>query len=138
MKKNLFLCLLALCCSIGMRAESGTCGNLSWEFSNGTLTITGSGVIPSYAYDKTPWYSLRESIIIISLPEGLTAIGNNAFNGCNKIKTVTIPDAVTVIGEGAFKYCSAMTHVVFGSGVETIGNYAFYECTQLKSPSFPA
>ena len=49
MKKHFFLFVLALCCGMGLRAESGTMGaNLSWELNNGTLTISSSGAIPNY------------------------------------------------------------------------------------------
>ena len=86
MKKSLLLCLAALCCHIGVWAESGTCGTLTWELRDGVLTIEGSGAIPSYTnYPDVPWYSLRESIQIINLPEGLTAIGEYAFRECRKV-----------------------------------------------------
>lgn len=49
MKKFLSLVALFLCLSLGLRAESGTCGaNLNWEYANGTLTITGSGPMTNF------------------------------------------------------------------------------------------
>lgn len=86
MKKHIFLCLLALACTTGVRAESGTCGpNLSWDYTNGVLTISGSGTMTDYSSgSNTPWGSLRTNILRIDLPDGLTSIGSHAFEECKK------------------------------------------------------
>ena len=89
--------------------ESGSLGsNLQWSFSDGTLTITGSGDMADIAEtERAPWYELRNEIYRVILPEGLTSIGNLAFYECEKLQTVVIPDSVTRIGNFAFAYCKS-------------------------------
>ena len=92
---------------------SGTCGeNLTWSFdeATGTLTIEGSGEMTNYVDDyeegeHVPWQACRESLTSLSLPEGLTTIGDWAFAGCESMKAVRClvadPDEVE-IGGNAF------------------------------------
>ncbi len=40
----------------------------------------------------------------VKLPEGLTAIGEDAFYNCKNLKTVSLPDSVESIGAGAFSW----------------------------------
>ena len=105
MKKIFSLVALSLCVSLGLRAESGTCGAyLNWEYADSTLTITGSGPMTNFAdYYAMPWVSVRGSIARVVLPEGLTRIGNGAFWGCSQLRTVTSPSKVTHIGSNAFR-----------------------------------
>ena len=142
---------------------SGQCGDdLYWEFdeSAGTLTITGSGAMWDYAYENSPWYSLRSDITAAVLPDDLTSIGNAAFYGCSELTSVeigdrvtsignisfegcsglseiTIPDSVISIGEGAFCNCTELISVEIGDGVSSIGNRAFIGCTSLLTIMIP-
>lgn len=58
------------------------------------------------------WADL-ESII---LPQGLRAIGAEAFHGCYSLEGVSIPDSVIRIGELAFAGCSALAGIEVGAG----------------------
>lgn len=120
---------------------SGQCGeNLYWQYADGTLTITGSGEMQDYtAFNATaaPWYSVRDSITTIDLPQGLTSIGANAFEGCKALTTITIPDNVTIIEEKAFWGCNSLANITIGKRVTTLGNYAISWCTALKHITIP-
>lgn len=59
----------------------------------------------------------------VTLPSGLTTIGNSAF-AVSGLTSITIPDSVTTIGANAFNFCS-FTYIEIGSGVTSIGDYAF-------------
>ena len=140
MRKKLFTLLLAVAASVGtMFAESGTCGeNLTWDLTNGVLTISGFGAMNDYSYgSNVPWYDNRENISQVVINDGVTSIGNGAFASCSGLTSVTIPNSVTSIGEFAFSSCSGLTSVTIGNSVTSIGSSAFMYCSGLTSVTIP-
>lgn len=135
----LVLMLLAGAYPVALAAESGTCGaDLSWSFGEGTLTITGSGDMTDFPESTmSPWYHLREEILKISLPEGLTSVGSLAFYECKKLTAVVIPNSVSRIGDYAFANCTGIELLNLGSGVENIGECAFSDCYKVASLTLP-
>ena len=69
----------------------------------------------------------------ITIPNGVTSIGQKAFNGCYGLTSVTIGNSVTIIGDNAFYRCSSLSAVTIGRGVTSIGDWAFSECLSLTS-----
>ena len=61
------------------------------------------------------------------------SIGDDAFNGCNKLTNITIPNSVTSIGSFAFHYCDNLTNITIPDSVTSIGIYAFDGCDNLTS-----
>jgi len=119
--------------------ESGSCGdNLTWSLSAGTLTITGSGEMSDFPESTmAPWYHLREEILRVQLPDGLTSVGYVAFYGCENLLSVVIPNSVTRIGGYAFAGCTDMRMLNLGSGVQSIGEGAFSDCYALAALQLP-
>ena len=130
MRKKLFTLLFAFVASISaLFAESGTCGeNLTWDLTNGVLTISGTGAMKDYMdpLSYAPWYSTRLSIKTINIGNGVTAIGRSAFRDCSGLTSVAISNSVTSIGDYAFYNCSSLTSVTIPNSVTNIGNNAFY------------
>lgn len=97
--KHFLLMAAMLLCSVGASAEtlaSGSCGeNLTWTLTEeGELIIEGIGEMTS-----TPWqdsYSLN--IKKVTINEGVSSIGNYAFNGCSNLTSIDIPESVESIG----------------------------------------
>ena len=73
----------------------------------------------------------------VSIPEGVTKIGGDAFSGCTSLASVTIPASVTEIGGRAFRDCTALASISIPAGVTKIGESAFQGCTSLPSVSIP-
>lgn len=148
-KRNQFISrLMALLLALGLllplaptaqAAQSGTCGeNLTWSFDSGKLTISGSGDMTDYTeWDLPPWYGFREDILWLSLPQGLTSVGDMAFYDCTSLTAVTIPSTVTDIGELAFCQNRSMTILSLGSSLVSIGRSAFEQCESLRDLRLP-
>ena len=47
----------------------------------------------------------------VSIPQGVTSIGDNAFRYCNSLTTISIPKGITSIGESAFSGCTSLTSI---------------------------
>ena len=62
-----------------------------------------NGVLKSYVGDGRN----------VTIPEGVTRIGDKAFLGCSRLTSVEIPDSVTAIGEEAFAGCCSLERVTF-------------------------
>lgn len=60
----------------------------------------------------------------VVLNESLEVIGKRAFFGCVALKNITLPNSVKEIGTEAFAY-SGLESVILPEGLETISSYAF-------------
>ena len=67
------------------------------------------------------------------IPNGVTSIGNYAFQNCKYLTSVFIPNSVTSIGYQAFYQCFGLTSVTIPNSVTSIDDYAFYWCYNLTS-----
>ena len=122
--------------------DSGYCGadgdgtNLSWTLdSEGTLTISGEGVIRESAF------SFNNMIKSVIIEEGVKSIGVGAFFNCKSLASVKVPDSVKSIGEQAFFTCPNLV-IHIGKNVESIGTLAFAFCYSIdvdeNNPYFSA
>ena len=78
-----------------------------------------------------------EQLQFLVIPNGVTSIGNSAFSRCEQLQSVVIPDSVTSIGERAFCGCEQLQSVVVPNSVTSIGDSAFSECYHLQSIVIP-
>ena len=72
------------------------------------------------------------AITSVSLPDSITAIGDEAFQGCGGITSVVLPTKLKTIGENAFR-ATGLTSISIPEAVTSIGSYAFSGCKKLKS-----
>lgn len=49
----------------------------------------------------------------VSIPNSVTYIGPEAFNGCRKLTSIEIPNSVVSVGDNAFGECSGLTSVIW-------------------------
>ena len=78
----------------------------------------------------------RSSPTSITIPDGVTSIGDWAFSGCN-LKSITIPDSVTSIGVNAFYACTYLKSITIPNGVTSIAANTFFSCSSLTSITIP-
>ena len=106
--------------------QSGNCGTtnheseVTWELArtstSGVLTISGTGDMADYAsVDDQPWKDYRSSITSLVIGDGVTGIGNNAFNECANLETITLNGGVD-IGDAAFP-TTGNTSVTIANGL---------------------
>ena len=130
----------------GLKGEFfyGSCGKgVEYELDTerGVLTISGSGKMNDfYSNSPPPWESKKSSIKKVVIEEGVTYIGNRAFQQCSYLSVLKIPSSVTSIGGMAFSYCTSLSAVTISSGskLTSIGNGVFYKCTSLSSIEIPS
>ena len=100
-------------------------------YINATLSETTA--LPSYFAAATGKRNLK----VITLPKGMTSIGDNAFWGCTALTSVSLPEGMTSIGSYAFSGCAALTSISLPEGLTKIGERAFASCRALTSISLP-
>lgn len=116
-------------------------------FTLKTVVITSGDRIDDEAFLNC------SSLETVTIPNGVTSIGESAFGNCVSLTDITIPDEVTDIGKDAFYNCSVKTATIPASAIESIpktilntvvitsGNsideYAFNYCINLTSVTIP-
>lgn len=101
------------------------------EFSGTTYTITEVGSA----------FKDNDTITGVTIPEGYTDIGTEAFSGCTALKKAVIPGSVDTISSSAFLGCTALDTVDFAEDTAsslTINAGAFANCTSLTAIKLPA
>ncbi len=161
MKKYVLTFVLALLCVVAVPQNvlattvSGSCGtSATWKIDNGTLTISGTGVV-----DSIPWMdTYKASITKVVIEEGITAIDEkSAFSGCDNLSSVSLPDSLTKLDFYAFlgcdslksitipknlmdaAYCfksSGLETVTFAEGLTVVDSFMFQESNNLKTVYF--
>ena len=81
-------------------------------------------------------FSYCSGLTSVTIPNSVTSIGSYAFNGCTGLTRVTIPGSVTSIGAWSFGGCKGLTSITIPDSVTSIDDYAFWDCTGLTSITF--
>ena len=102
-------------------------GNQSYISIDGNLYTKDGKTLLQYATENP-----RPSFVV---PQGVTAIGDNAFSGSQYLENVAILEATT-IGKQAFSSCKSLAQVTMADSVLTIDESAFSECKALETVRF--
>lgn len=79
----------------------------------------------------------NDDITSVVIPEGVETIEDGAFWMCHNLKTVVLPSTIRKIGDNAFNSCEQLTSIVIPDGCEEIGADAFTSCKKLKDIYVP-
>jgi len=121
-------------------------GTVTATLIGGKLTISGSGAMADYASGGAPWYSSLSYNSTYNLDlivdNGVTKIGEYAFQTCTGLKSATISNSVASIGNYAFYYCTGLTAInCLANTPPIINGNPFYLVTKgnvcLKVPYTP-
>ena len=73
----------------------------------------------------------------VTIPHGVTSIGDSAFYRCTELKNIIIPNSATSIGDYAFYRCTSLTSITIPNSVTSIGGFGFYDCSNLTDIIIP-
>ena len=142
------LCMaLALLPGIAHAATSGSCGgNVTWSYSDGTLTIQGTGRMIEYSITSQPWYAYHDQIRTVMIRGGVTNISVGMFSFYPNLISINVtdgnPDYCSVDGV-LFNADQTILHTYpqgksdpsynIPTSVTKIEDVAFYSCNNLTS-----
>ena len=106
----------------GLRGVSVAEGNEAFYERDGVL-FSREGALVCYAAGR--------SDSEYTIPSGVRAIANNAFQGNGSIMRVRIPDSVTDVGDSAFCECKSLTQIDVPESVKNLGYGCFEDCSNL-------
>lgn len=121
----------------GINELSGECGpNLTYtyDFNSSTLTITGSGDMPTYTSDDSPFQDVKYVLQHIKIEENVSSIGSHAFNDCKTLESLTIDGNLSSISSNAFNSCPLLKSVSYkGFEKPKLEANSFNNCSNLMS-----
>lgn len=123
--------------------EEGDC----LVYSSGTKNVlvqyygTGTELTLPEACDGKPYeigcglFFQNEELTSVIIPEGVTKIGESAFDKCEALRLVTLPSSLVEIGDRAFR-STELTEITLPQGLQSIGEGAFSltKLTRVKIP----
>ena len=101
-----------------------------WTFS-GCENLSEISLPNGVSYIGQFAFSDCKSLTSIKLSNRLTEIRYKAFSGCSSLKTVVIPHGVTVIDHSAFSGCTSLESAYIPSSVLIMGGWVFENCPKL-------
>ena len=122
----------------------------AWSSSNGAYIVTGwdeetsirslhiRGVVDDLdviAIDDAAFED-NNDIVYLTIDEGITTIGENAFARCSKLRVAILPEGLERIGEEAFAFCTSLTTMAIPSTVTDIYAHAFSGCSGVTDVYF--
>ncbi|MDR2918382.1 MAG: leucine-rich repeat domain-containing protein [Tannerella sp.] len=142
------LLLLTVCMCFGLQLYASTPfedQGLSWKLEKNVLTISktgnGNGEMPPYVFgnnnNNAPWHNSKNAITHLVIEEGVTSIGDYAFENYTALTSVSIAGSVKKIGAYAFSSCTKLTSIKLPEGLQTIGYRSFYFCSGLVTATIP-
>ena len=102
-------------------------------------------ILPAYFKDEPvikisdDTFKDNKKITKVSVPATVKIIGENAFEGCTKLKTVVFGEnsELQKISNNAFKGCTVLSSINLPNGLLQIGTLAFYECASISEIVVP-
>lgn len=107
--------------------------SITWSFdsSDGHLFLSGSGdMLEREKTSDYEWYGFRSSIKSLTIGEGVTSVGANAFTGFVNLGEIIVGKDVKKIGDNAFAGCAKLSLISFAGEPGNISSSAFVGCNK--------
>ena len=105
-----------------------TTGLIKTTETTNLYTITTTGSVTSVTS-----HSSGKCAGVVVIPDGVTSIGNSAFQNATSLTSITLPVGLKTISNYAFFEASSLTSITIPAAVTSIGNVTFYGTTSLTS-----
>ena len=117
-------------------------------------TFYGSNIAEIHVDENNPQYASQDGVLFnknktsllqyppknirnsYNIPDGVRAIGKNAFQDCDYLTSVTFPKTLTNIYEGSFYDCDSISSLTFPDSLVAISALAFQSCSSLTNITF--
>ena len=110
--------------------------NISISFENGTLTISGTGTVNCPKdISNSEWKMYRENTKKLVIMDGITEIGEYAFEYFVALEEIVWPDGMRLIQEGAFQGCTSLKKFIVPDDTQLLAA-ALRDCTALEEVEF--
>ena len=123
------------CASCGEEKEIQKLGN--WEYVLWEEEESMEIVSFPETDEKVFFRDLPEGISKVRIRDGITAIPDYAFAGCENLVDVVIPKTARTIGKCAFAQCVNLTQINIPEGVTSIADDTFLMCRSLTRLTIP-
>ena len=108
--------------SVNAKTISGQCGvdvHYDFDIATGVIKIYGNGpMVVDDDYYESILSEDAGNIKQVEIAEGVTEIGESAFENCSGLEQIKIPGSVIRIGYNAFNNCSKLANVMYGGTEE--------------------
>ena len=99
---------------------------------HGIMTLEGTGPLNAETFAELK-EDARLSVLAVSVPEGVTEIGDGAFSNFRNLRGVVLPDSVERIGSKAFQNCESLKSLTLPTDLRELEADAFEGCGALKA-----
>lgn len=138
-------------CNCGAEGHESDC---CWEFNNGVLTISAAPGASNVTmkdfgpvslstdaerkdyHAQRPWNNIKDNVEHIVI-EGLTNVGNRAFQYMNSVKSISMDNSLQDIAYCAFEGTGVTGELVIPNSVKHIDSGAFYNIPNMTSVIIP-
>ena len=127
------LLLILLPAGLAFAEGNGESTTLAFQIDDhGIMTLEGTGSLNAETFAELK-EDARLSVLAVSVPEGVTEIGDGAFSNFRNLRGVVLPDSVERIGSKAFQNCESLKSLTLPTDLRELEADAFEGCGALKA-----
>ena len=104
-----------------------------YEFTGGSVAEIPEGVTLMLRQA----FQGHSGLTSVTIPESLTQLNDEMFKGCTGLQQVSLPSTLTYLPTSMFEDCTSLTQIEIPEGVTEIGENCFAGCTSLTDVRMP-
>ena len=129
-----FCVLLLFLLPASLAFAEGNSESAAFKFQvddHGIMTLEASGPLDAEAFAGLN-EDERLSVLAVSVPEGVTELGDGVFSNFRNLQGIVLPDSVERIGSKAFQNCESLSSLTLPTNLRELEADAFEGCAALK------